>query len=158
MNPCPCEYAGDPVRPCRCTPQQVDQYRGRLSGPLWDRIDLTVDVPALPADVLSSAQASEPSAAVLKRVVAARARQFARYGGPGPGTNAAAAPVAIEHHGRLGAAAARILEGAVRRFGLSARGYAQVRKVALTIADLAGDDVVREDHVAEALQFRPAGR
>jgi magnesium chelatase family protein len=157
MNPCPCGYAGDPVRACRCTPQQVDQYRGRLSGPLWDRIDLTVDVPALPADVLGCTQERETSAAVLARVMAARARQLSRYGGPGAGTNATAAPAAMEHHGRLGSAAARLLEGAVRRFGLSARGYARVRRVARTAADLAGDDIVREEHVAEALQFRQTG-
>jgi magnesium chelatase family protein len=127
-----------------------------LSGPLRDRIDLTVDVPAIPADVLGSTLPGETSAAVLGRVVAARERQRARYGAHEQGTNASASPAVLQRHGPLDAAGHQLLREAVRRFGLSARGYERVRKVARTIADLAGDEAIRDEHVAEALQFRSA--
>ena len=100
MNPCPCGFATDPARECRCTPQQVARYRSRLSGPLRDRLDLTVDVPALPPDVLGAlggtTAVAEPSAAVRERVVSARARQSVRYASDGLRTNAELTPA---HHG-----------------------------------------------------------
>jgi magnesium chelatase family protein len=154
MNPCPCGFAGDTLRECRCTPQQVARYRHKLSGPLRDRLDLTVDVPALPPDVLGASSAGEASAAVRERVVQARHRQCGRYAGAIVRTNAQLTPGLIQRHCALDAAAGRLLAAAVRRLALSARGYDRVRKVARTIADLEGRDQIGADAIGEALQFR----
>jgi magnesium chelatase family protein len=154
MNPCPCGYAGDSARECRCTPEQALRYRGRLSGPLRDRFDLTVEVPAVPPDVLEDTSAGEPSAAVRARVGAARARQQMRYADDGVRTNAELTPRLMSAYCRLDGSGARLLAKAVDRMRLSARGYERVRKVARTIADLDGSDQIAADHVAEALQFR----
>ncbi len=154
MNPCPCGYATDPDRECRCTPRQVAQYCGRLSGPLRDRLDLTVDVPALPPDVLGVGAPGETSAAVRARVVAARDRQRQRFGLGGPRTNAELTSSGLAEYCGLDRAGLRLLSAAVRKLALSARGYDRVRRVARTIADLAGADSIDADHVAEALQFR----
>jgi len=154
MNPCPCGFAGDPIHECRCTPQQIAKYRGRLSGPLLDRLDLTVDVPAVPPDVLGAGESGEPSAAVRLRVVEARARQHERTGARAVRTNAALTAQMMASHCRTDSSGLRILAGAVQRLGLSARGYDRVRKVARTIADLAGSQNIEADHIAEALQFR----
>jgi magnesium chelatase family protein len=154
MNPCPCGYHGDPDRACRCTPQQVDRYRGRLSGPLRDRLDLTVEVPALPPDLLDSTVEGESSASVRERVVAARLRQLERYGAEGVRTNAELTPRLLARHCRLDRDGLRLLNAAVNRLTLSARGYERVRKLARTIADIEGHDNIQADHVAEALQFR----
>jgi magnesium chelatase family protein len=157
MNPCPCGFAGDPRRACRCTPQQVDRYRGRLSGPLRDRLDLTVEVAALPPDAIGETDPGEPSAAVRARTLAARARQTQRHCAGSARTNSELTPTEMALHCRPDAAGLRLPHAAVHRFGLSARGYDRVRKVARTIADLNGDASLRADHVAEALQFRMPG-
>ena len=154
MNPCPCGFANDPTRECRCTPMLLGRYRDRLSGPLRDRLDLTVDVPALPIDALGDSSGGEPSAAVRARVVAARARQIARYAGAGITTNVELSAPLLTRHCALDGAARAVLLAAARKLSLSARGYDRVRKVARTIADLAGDDRLTADHIAEALQFR----
>ena len=154
MNPCPCGYANDSTRECRCTPPLLARYRDRLSGPLRDRLDLTVDVPALPIDALGDSVGGEPSAAVRARVVAARARQAQRYADAGITTNADLSTPLLARCCALHPAALAVLHAAAKRMALSARGYDRVRKVARTIADLAGEDRIAADHVAEALQFR----
>ena len=154
MNPCPCGFLGDAVRECRCTPQQTARYRDRLSGPLRDRLDLAVDVPALPPDALGTTAAGEASARIRARVVCARQRQIERYAADGVRTNAELTPTLMSRHCVLEPLAARLLSAAVGRMALSARGYDRVRKVARTIADLAGAETIAGDHLAEALQFR----
>jgi magnesium chelatase family protein len=152
LNPCPCGHLGSALRACTCSLAGVAAYRARLSGPLLDRIDLHVEVPALPYRALADDGRAESSAAVRARVIAARDRQTAR--GPTPTWNArlpstelgAAAPLDAEGH--------RLLEAAVTRFGLSARALTRVRRVARTIADLEGAAAVRGPHLAEALQYR----
>ena len=152
MNPCPCGYLGSTLRACRCTPDQVARYQGRLSGPLLDRIDLHVQVAAVPAPELLQAPAGEPSAGIRARCAAARARALARQGK----TNQDLAGRDIDTHALLDAAALAFLNTAAVRLGWSARGTHRTLKVARTIADLAGSGPTRLEHVAEALQYRPA--
>jgi magnesium chelatase family protein len=158
MNPCPCGYAGDGERECRCTPLQIERYRGRLSGPLRDRLDLTVDVPALPPAALGHSPIGESSAAVRARVVSARERQAARFAGDRIRTNAELTPARTARFCDMDATGVRILNAAASRLALSARAYDRVRKVARTVADLDAANTIRSDHVAEALQFRMAWR
>ena len=155
-NPCPCGFDGDPVRECRCTPLQKERYAGRLSGPLRDRMDLSVDVQRLATDLLGTAD-GESSARIRARVVVARERQRARNVEPRGGitpTNGALAGPALRQHCALDKPGLHLLRTASERLGLSARGFDRVRRVARTIADLAGDERIGTDHVAEALQFR----
>ena len=154
MNPCPCGFLGDPVRMCRCTPADVQRYRNRISGPLRDRIDLIVDVPSLPAAHLTNPPDAEPSAAICTRVVQARARQTRRFAHGRLRVNAEMHGRAAWRHARPDADGAHILEAAIQRLNLSARGYDRVLKVARTIADLAAVEEVRGADVAEALQYR----
>jgi magnesium chelatase family protein len=156
MNPCPCGFAGDSRRECRCTPDQTARYRGRLSGPLRDRLDLTVIVPAVPPTAFEQASDGEPSTAVRARVVAARVRQSCRYADEYLSTNAELTPALMGKHCQLDIDAARTLSSAAERLALSARAYDRVRKVARTIADLDGTDAIRKHHICEALQFRMA--
>lgn len=157
MNPCPCGFADVPEQVCRCTPLQVARYRSRLSGPLRDRLDLTVDVPAVPPDLLESdVHAGESSAVVRARVLAAREIQRTRYAGAGIRTNAELTPSLMREVCVLDRSAVRLLVTAARRLGLSARGFERVRRVARTVADLAGAPAPSAEHVAEALQFRGA--
>jgi magnesium chelatase family protein len=157
MNPCPCGYAGDTARACRCSPVQIARYHERLSGPLRDRLDLTVEVPALPAEALQDTIGGESSVDVRTRVVAARERQLERYRGTRVRTNAELAPALMSRFCALDVDSRRMLAAATRRLSMSARGYDRVRKLARTIADLDGADGIATDHVAEALQFRMAG-
>jgi magnesium chelatase family protein len=154
MNPCPCGFLGDSSRECRCTPLQVARYHHRLSGPLRDRLDLTVEVPALPPEMLEEGTRGESSADVRARVVAARDRQARRYEEAGIRANASLTPALMTRHCATDRGGMRVLSTAVSRLALSARGYDRVRKVARTIADLAGDAGIGADHLAEALQFR----
>ena len=154
MNPCPCGFAGDPARECRCTPPEVSRYMGRLSGPLRDRLDLTVEVPALPAAALGDATPGESSDAVRTRVIVARDRQRHRYRSHSVRTNGELPPSMLSSYCGVDRAGGRLLNSATVRLGLSARAYDRVRKVARTIADLAGSETIHADHLAEALQFR----
>ena len=153
-NPCPCGFAGQPERECRCTPTQVSHYRSRLSGPLRDRFDLAVDVPSVPPEDLTTASEGESSYAVRTRVVAARERQQARYAHDGISVNSQLTTSLLARHCPLERDAARVLVLAARRLGLTARGFDRARKVARTIADLAGADHIAPDHLAESLQYR----
>jgi magnesium chelatase family protein len=154
MNPCPCGYRGDPRRACACSPRDVARYRRKISGPLLDRIDLHVEVPALASSDFGSEGDGESSSAVRARVVAARAVQRARTGDPRL-VNAALS-------GRSGRSALKpspdakaLLDRAVDRLTLSARAYQRILRVARTIADLAGRPSIGTPEVAEALRFRP---
>jgi magnesium chelatase family protein len=149
MNPCPCGYLGDDVRVCRCPPTSIARYGSRLSGPLRDRIDLTVSVRAVRARDLDGT-AGEPSAEIRRRVIRAREQQLARGGL----LNARLHGRMLRAHAPLDAAARRLIASAAERLALTARGYDRVRKVARTIADLSGDDRIAAEHIAEALQFR----
>ncbi len=150
MNPCPCGFHGDEVRPCRCSPIQIARYASRLSGPLRDRMDLTVSVAALPARELSTAAASEPSATIRTRVVQARARQMARDGK----LNARLQGRLLRARTPLDRDARRMFDLALSRLALTARGHDRVLRVARTIADLDGAVDIGANHLAEALQFR----
>ncbi|NTV95135.1 MAG: ATP-binding protein, partial [Thiobacillus sp.] len=150
MNPCPCGFLGHPSGKCRCTPDQVSRYRGRLSGPLLDRIDLHVEVPALAEQDLIGAPAGEASTQVRARVIAARERQFARQGK----NNAELGIAEIDSHCAISPEAAGQLRQAIARLNLSARAYHRVLKLARTLADLAGSEQIGPAQVAEAIRYR----
>ena len=154
MNPCPCGFLGDPRRACRCTPTQIDRYASRLSGPLRDRIDLTVTVSALPCTDLTNWQEGEPTAAIRGRVEAARARQAARAPSTAAPTNASLTARALRQACALDSRGLRLLSDAAEKLGLTARAFDRVLRVGRTIADLAGAPRVEFEHVAEALQYR----
>ena len=155
MNPCPCGHAGDPAHPCICAAADVLRYRSRLSGPLADRIDLHVAVPAVPLARLSSQSRGDSSADVRACVERARMLQRRRYGAQG--CNARAPGRWLESHGGLDAEARRLLTRAAERLHLSARGFHRVLRVARTVADLGASSVIRCEDVAEAVGYRPRG-
>ena len=154
MNPCPCGYLGSRTRACRCTPDQVARYQGKLSGPLIDRIDLHVEVGALPPDELLAAPAGEDTASIRTRCATARQLAITRQGVP----NQALQGQAIDEHARLDDAARQFLHTAATRLGWSARATHRALKVARSIADLASSQTVSTAHVAEAVQYRRALR
>lgn len=150
MNPCPCGYFGHYNQRCRCTPEQIQRYKNKLSGPLLDRIDMNIDVPALKPEELSHQQSSESSASMRSRVMLARERQIQRQ----QKTNATLGPLEIADACQLGEQANQLLQSAMQKFSLSARSYHRILKVSRTIADLAGASQINDAHIAEALQYR----
>lgn len=150
MNPCPCGFLGHYSGKCHCTPDQVARYRNRISGPLLDRIDLHIEVPAVPEKDLGSRTAGETSAILRERIGAARDRQLERQGKP----NALLSVKEVEEHCTADARATELARQAISRLGLSARAYHRVLKVSRTIADLAGAAAATSAHVAEAVQYR----
>ena len=150
MNPCPCGFLGHPSRPCRCTPEQVARYQGRLSGPLLDRIDLQVEVPALDGEELLQGPPGEGTAAVRERVLLARDRALARQGLPNQQLDGRR----LDDHLAADPAALTFLQGVARRLGWSARSLHRCLRVARTVADLRGADRVTTADVAEAVQYR----
>lgn len=150
MNPCPCGYAGDKRRTCRCSAGQIERYQGRISGPLLDRLDLFVDVPRLTRDELRSEAPVEPSKAIRERVQFARETQSARQGGP----NSALAGRSLRETCRLRGDAEALFSQAIDRMGLSGRAHDRVLRVARTVADLGGAEEIGVEHIAEALNYR----
>jgi magnesium chelatase family protein len=161
MNPCPCGFLGDALRECVCTPMQAAQYRARLSGPLLDRIDIHCEVPAVRFKDLSSEAGdanAEPSAAIKRRVDAARAIQGERFRDCATFSNARMTARQIKRHCAVKGESLKLLETAVDRLGLSARAYTRILKVARTIADLEGVEDMAPGHIAEAVQYRALDR
>jgi magnesium chelatase family protein len=157
---CPCGFWNDPTRECRCSPLQIQRYIGRISGPLLDRIDIHIDVPAvkfreLTGDVLPE---TDSSAVIRSRVMKARERQLHRFRGERIFCNAAMTPRMIRGHCKIDSQSERMLESAMMRLGLSARAYDRILKVSRTIADLDGSDKIRSTDVSEAVGYRSLDR
>ncbi len=158
MNPCPCGYRGDPRRGCSCTPPQVEKYLGKISGPLLDRIDLHVEVPAVPFAQLAEAPPGPTSAELLDQVLKARARQAERFGPKGPSVNGRMTPRQVRKYCPLRSEAMSLLKGAMEELGLSARAHDKVLRVARTMSDLDGSDAILPQHIAEAVGYRSLDR
>ncbi|HEX9079433.1 MAG TPA: YifB family Mg chelatase-like AAA ATPase [Desulfuromonadaceae bacterium] len=158
MNPCPCGYLSDPVHPCTCAPVAVHRYRSRISGPLLDRIDIHIEVPAVKYRDLADRGEAESSREVAARVERSRELQLERYRGTKIHCNAQMTPRFIKKHCELDPAGHRMLELVTDRLGFSARTYNRILKVARTIADLGESAHIREEHIAEAIQYRSLDR
>lgn len=152
MNPCPCGYLGHAVKPCRCTPESVQRYRDKISGPLLDRMDLVIEVPSIPAHELTQSQQGESSAQVLARVLKAREKQLARQGK----TNAQLTVTELATCAHISPDAQTALGELLEKLSLSARGFHRILRVARTLADLADDHTVQRAHVLRAVSFRRA--
>ncbi|MFM8322986.1 MAG: YifB family Mg chelatase-like AAA ATPase [Chloroflexota bacterium] len=156
MNPCPCGYYGDPLKPCSCSSAAVTRYQKRISGPLLDRIDIHVEAPRVAYEKLSDRRLGEPSEAVRGRVERARTWQCERFAGcAGISCNSDMRPAEVRRFCTLDDAGRTLLKTAMAQLNLSARAYHRVLKLSRTIADLAGSETIRPNHLAEALQYRP---
>jgi magnesium chelatase family protein len=158
MNPCPCGYFTDPRHACRCTAHQIHRYRSKISGPLLDRIDMHVEVPAVPQKDLMADPNAETSAEIRQRVLAARQIQNRRFKRARIYSNAQMASRHIRSHCRIGDDAGSVLESAIDRLGLSARAYNRILKISRTIADLEAAADIQIHHVTEAIQYRSLDR
>ncbi|MEE9368332.1 MAG: ATP-binding protein, partial [Pontiella sp.] len=159
MNPCPCGYQTDPKRECRCSPTQVARYRSKISGPLLDRIDIHVEVPAISYEQLTRLEKGEPSSAIRERVVRARDIQQERYKDqPGTHCNANMRSKTMREICRMEPDAEQILSTAMSDLNFSARAYDRILKVARTIADLDAKETIQPHHISEAIQYRTLDR
>jgi len=158
MNPCPCGFLNDTKHACRCTAAQIHRYRSKISGPLLDRIDIHIEVPAVPYRDLVGKVSAEPSAAIRERVGRARKTQARRFRRTQVFCNAQMGSRHIRAHCGVGPASRRLLETAVEKLGLSARAYNRILKIARTLADLAGVEHIGTDQIAEAIQYRTLDR
>jgi magnesium chelatase family protein len=159
MNPCPCGYYNHPENPCVCGPGVVQKYLNKISGPLLDRIDLHVEVTPVPFRELSKINKSENSAAVRKRVIAARKIGEERFkDNPGIFANAQMSTKLLRKHCQIDEAGSELLKNAMEKLGLSARAYDRILKVSRTIADLEGAENINNEHLSEAIQYRSLDR
>jgi len=158
MNPCPCGYLADPKHTCRCSHHQIHRYRSKISGPLLDRIDIHVEVPAVPYQDLMQESYAEPSEDIRQRVSGARDIQSQRFVRAKIYCNAKMSSRHIKTHCRIDGSSRRLLESAIDKLGLSARAFNRVLKIARTIADLDGSPDVQVDHISEAIQYRNLDR
>jgi magnesium chelatase family protein len=157
-QPCLCGFLTDPQKECTCTPLQIQRYRSRVSGPLLDRIDIQIEVPALRYQDLANKDAGESSTVIRERVNAARAIQLTRFQKAKIHANAQMGAREIKRYCSVNVDAEKLLETAINKLGLSARAYSRVLKVGRTIADLAGSDEIFSPHIAEAIQYRSLDR
>jgi magnesium chelatase family protein len=159
MNPCKCGFLNDGSGRCHCSPQQVQHYLSRISGPLMDRIDLHIEVMPVPFEELNKRAPGEPSDSIRKRVMAARAVQSQRFAdSPGVHSNAQMRSRQVRSYCALDEPGQRLMGLAMDRLGLSARAYDRILKVARTIADLAVSETIRSEHLSEAIQYRSLDR
>jgi magnesium chelatase family protein len=158
MNPCPCGYLSDPRKPCKCSPVQVEKYLAKISGPLIDRIDIHVTVPAVPFTELRYAKPGTDSASMREKVLAARQRQKDRFGEKKTMVNARMGPRLVRQHCPLDQAGEMILKQAMSELGLSARAHDKVLRMARTIADIEAADAIKPEHVSEAVHYRQLDR
>ncbi len=158
MNPCPCGYLGDAKRACKCAPVQIEKYLGRVSGPLLDRIDLHVEVPAVPFDELTAKADGRSSAVMREQVLTARKKQRERFQDDGTMVNGKMTGRLIRHHCQLDSAGAELLRNAIDDLGLSARAHDRILRVARTIADLEDSMAILDGHIAEAIGYRTLDR
>ncbi|MBT8366498.1 MAG: ATP-binding protein, partial [Deltaproteobacteria bacterium] len=158
MNPCPCGYFSDPKHACRCTYPQIHRYRSKISGPLLDRIDIHVEVPAVPYKDLMRESNAEPSADIRNRVADARAIQSQRFIRTKIYCNAQMSSRHIKKHCKIDNASRGLLESAIDKLGLSARAFNRILKIARTIGDLEAEPQIQVDHISEAIQYRNLDR
>jgi magnesium chelatase family protein len=158
MNPCPCGYLGDPKRPCKCNPMQIERYMGRISGPLLDRIDLHIEVPAVPFQELAAAADGTRSAGMREQVMEARATQRRRFGAESARLNGRMSSRQLRKYCPLDAESRALLQTAMESLGLSARAHDRILRVARTIADLEGSPEIKPAHLSEAIGYRSLDR
>jgi magnesium chelatase family protein len=158
MNPCKCGFHGDPLHQCLCTPHQIQSYRSRVSGPLMDRIDIHIEVPAIKFNEIASDVTGEPSSSIRERVTRARSVQQERFKADGIYANAHMKPRHIRKYCKIDADSQRLMESAMNRLGLSARAFNRILKVSRTIADIEGSEKIATEHISEAIQYRSLDR